>query len=199
MDDAPHERNVLLLDLSIGELPCQLLMGAVVLRHYHQPGRAAIEAMDDAGPQFAADTAQVFDVMEKRIHECSARMSGARVNDHAGGFVEDDDIPILEYDPDRKRLWFRESGSGCGNLDVVLLPRAYDRARTQGADGSADVAILDEALHIRARLVGKGGGQEIIESRSIMLRFDGEVVTCQCSMLNAQCSMVSSITLDIDH
>ena len=57
---APDQRHVLLLDLAIVELPRQLLVGAVVLRHHHQPGRPAIQPVDDARPQLAADAAQIL-------------------------------------------------------------------------------------------------------------------------------------------
>ena len=157
MDHAPHERHVLFLDLSIGELSRQFLMSAIILRHDHQARRAAIEPMDDAGPQFTADATQVLDVMEQGIHEGSTGMSGAGVNDHAGGFVEHDDVPILEHNPDRKCLWCRDRGTGWWNINVVLLASSHDSARAHG-DGAADMSVLDEALHTGARLLREQHG-----------------------------------------
>jgi len=72
MDYPPHERDIFFLHLTIRELSRQFLMGAIVLGHHHQARRAAIESMDDAGSQFPTDAAQVLDVMEQGIDECSA-------------------------------------------------------------------------------------------------------------------------------
>ena len=149
MNDPPHERQVLFLHLAIGELSRQFLMRAIVLRHDYEARRTAIEPMDDARPQFTADATQVLDVMEEGIHESSAGVSGTGVNDHAGGFVEHDDIAILEHDPDGERLWFGDRASGCRNINVVLLPSPHDGARSH-RDGAADMSVLDEALHTGA-------------------------------------------------
>jgi len=184
MDHAPHERDVLLFDLSIGELSRQFLMGTIVLRHHHQARRSPIEPMDNAGPEFTADAAQVLDVMEQRIDERPSRMSRTRVNDHAGRLVEDDDISILEHDPDWKRLWFRDGGSGRWYLNVVLLAGAHDRARSQRGDRAADVSVLDEALHTRPRLVGEQRREKGVEPGTIVFRLDDEVMVGQCLMLN---------------
>ena len=56
---APDERDVFLLDLTVVELARELLMRGVVLRHHHDARRAAVEPMDDARPQLAADAAQI--------------------------------------------------------------------------------------------------------------------------------------------
>ena len=72
------------------------------------------------------------------------------MNDHARGFVEDDDIPILEHNPDWKGLWFRDRGRRCWYPNVVLLTRPDDSARPQRRYDAADVSVLDEALHARA-------------------------------------------------
>src|SRR3954465_9973294 len=44
------------------EPPGQRLVGGLVLRHHHQPGRPLVEPMDDAWTQLAANAAQVVDV-----------------------------------------------------------------------------------------------------------------------------------------
>ena len=64
LHDAPDERDVFLLDFAIVKLPRELLMRGIVLRDDHHARRAAIEPMDDAGPQLAADAAQVGDVVQ---------------------------------------------------------------------------------------------------------------------------------------
>ena len=56
---APHERDVLFLDFAIVKLPRQLLMGGVVLGDDHHARRPLVEPVHDAGPQLAADAAQI--------------------------------------------------------------------------------------------------------------------------------------------
>ena len=87
LDDAPHERDVFLLDLAIVKLPRQLLVRRVVLGDHHHARRAAVEAMDDAGPRFAADAAQIRDVVEQRVDERAGRVAGARMHDHPAGLL----------------------------------------------------------------------------------------------------------------
>src|SRR5215471_9034236 len=104
---SPDERDVFLLDFPIVKLPRQLLVRGVVLRDDHQPRGAPIEPMDDAGPLLSADAAQVADVMEQRVHERAARMSGSGMDDHAGGLVDDDQVGVLIQDSQRQRLCLR--------------------------------------------------------------------------------------------
>ena len=63
--------------------------------------------MDDSRPLFAADAAQIVDMVEQRVDERSARVSRSRVDDHPCGFVDDDHIAILIEDRKRKRLRLR--------------------------------------------------------------------------------------------
>ena len=94
---APDQRDVFLLDLAIVKLPRELLVRGVVLGDDHQPRRAAIEPMHDARPLFAADAAQIVDVMEQRVDERAARVARGGMHDHPGRLVDDD----RGRDPDR--------------------------------------------------------------------------------------------------
>ena len=89
---APDEREVFLLDFAIVKLARQLLVRRVVLGHDHQARRAAVEPMHDAGPLLAADAAQVVDVMEQRVDQRAAGVSGGRMHDHARRLVDDDEV-----------------------------------------------------------------------------------------------------------
>jgi hypothetical protein len=68
LHDSPDERNVLLLDFAIVELPREFAMSRVVLGGHHHTGRSAIKPMHDAWPQLAADAAQILDVVQQRVH-----------------------------------------------------------------------------------------------------------------------------------
>src|SRR3954470_17263084 len=82
--DAPHQRHVLLFDLTIAELARQLLVRSVVLCHNHQPRGAAIQTMDNPWPQLAADSAQILDVVQQCVHQRSTGMARSWMYDHAG-------------------------------------------------------------------------------------------------------------------
>ena len=107
VDFAPDERDVLLLDFPFAKLTRQLFMRRVVFRHDHQSGRSPIQPMDDTRPLLAADAAQIVDVVEQRVHERPARMTGRGMNDHAGGLVHHDEIVVLIQDRQRKRFGLR--------------------------------------------------------------------------------------------
>ena len=90
---SPHTSAIVfLLDFPVVELARQLLVRRVVLGDDHQPRRAAVEPVHDAGPLLAADAAQIVDVVEQRVDQRSARVAGRRMHDHAGRLVDDDEV-----------------------------------------------------------------------------------------------------------
>ena len=134
----------------------ELLVRRVVLGDDHQSRRAAIEPVHDAGPLLAADAAQVVDVMEERVDERAARMPGGRVHDHAGRLVDDDEVAILVEDRQRQRFGLRHRIDRLRDLDRDRPGRSctgWFGFRRAPAD--ADVAVLDQPLNLRARLIGQ--------------------------------------------
>ncbi len=128
LDDAPDERDVFLLDFPVLKLPCQLLVGLIVLGDDHQSRGAAIETMHDSRARLAADPAQILDVVQQSIDERAARVPGPGMDDHPGGLVEDDDIRILEDDAQGQRFRLRGRRTQLGNVDDVALAGAHGRA-----------------------------------------------------------------------
>ena len=63
--------------------------------------------MDDARPSFAADAAQVVDVVQQCVDESAARVPGRGMDDHSCRLVDDDDIGILIQDGQRQRFSLR--------------------------------------------------------------------------------------------
>src|SRR5437870_43558 len=116
--------------------------------------------MDDAGPLFAADAAQIADVMEERVDERAARVTGRRMDDHAGRLVDDDEIAILIDDRQRKRFWSRRRVDRLGDVDRDFLSRPDRLVRFGGAPAHANVALFDEPLNLRAGMVSKDGHEE---------------------------------------
>ena len=109
------------------ELPRQLVVRSVVLRDDHQQ-TAAVEAMDDSGPLFTADAAQVADVVEQRVHQRAAGMAGRRMHDHSGRLVDDHEIAILVDDPERKVLGLHRRHDRLGATDEPPLTAWFDLA-----------------------------------------------------------------------
>jgi hypothetical protein len=92
LHDSPDERDVFLLDLAIVELPRQLEVRGVVLRHDHHARRSAIESMDDPGRRSPPIAAEIGQVMQQRIDQRARRMSRARMHDHPGRLVQHGDV-----------------------------------------------------------------------------------------------------------
>ena len=110
MDHAPHERNVLLLHLAIVELPRQFPVRMVPLCDDEDARRAAIEAVYDARPQFAADATQVLDVMEQGVDQRARLVAGPWVDHHAGCLVQHHDVAVLVQDVHGQRFRLDRSG-----------------------------------------------------------------------------------------
>src|SRR5688572_17277815 len=175
LHDAPDERDVLLLHLAIVELARELLVRAIVLGDDHEPGRAAVEAVDDPRPQFPADPAEVRDVVQQGVHERAAVMSRGGMDDHPRGLVEHHQVRILVNDAERQRLRERRRGGRRRNLDRERLPRADGRARAKLFPGSADDAVFDQSLDLGPREVRYQGGQEVVEAEAVVFLLDHDL------------------------
>ena len=138
LDDAPHERDVFLFDLAVVELPRELGVRAVVLGDHHQARRAAIEAMHDARPQLAADAAEVVHLVQQRVDERALRVARGGMDDHAGRFVDDDQIRILIDDVEVEVFGLRRRRCvGSGISMAIASP-----ARTMRLAGTAWPAMV---------------------------------------------------------
>ena len=175
---APHQCDVLLFNLAILKLPGQRVVRGVVLGDDDQAGRPAIEAVHDARTFLAADAAQVVEVMEQRVDERAARVSGRRMHDHAGRLVDDGEIPILIHDGERQRFRLRRRIGRLGDVDGDRLRRLDALIRFRGPSVHEDVPVCNQPLDLRPRPICKNGGQKTIEpvdiaSRRVVRHGDG--------------------------
>ena len=123
----PHtSATYFFLDFAVVELPGQLGVRAVVLRHHHQAGRAAVEPVHDARPQLAADPAQIRDLMEQGVDERALRVPRGGMHDHAGRLVDDDDVRILINDVELDRFGLRRRAGRLRNIDDDRLAGMHD-------------------------------------------------------------------------
>src|SRR6185436_1768728 len=83
-----HEREVRLLHASCLERALERLERGVVLGDDEAARGLLVQAVHDARPEHAPHAGQAGDVVEQRVHERAARMSGGGVDDEPRGLVE---------------------------------------------------------------------------------------------------------------
>ena len=66
---APHQRDVLLVDLAIVKLPRQRVVRGVILGDDHHARGALVQAVDDPRPELATNSAQIRDVVHERVDQ----------------------------------------------------------------------------------------------------------------------------------
>ena len=99
---AAHERGVRALELARAD---QLLQEPVRLGragHDEQPGRVAVEPVDDPGPVVVVSSLGA--VREQSLHERSGPRRPCGMDDEAGGLVDDEQVLVLPDDRDVQRL-----------------------------------------------------------------------------------------------
>lgn len=99
LGDALGDGKVKFFHRSTGKLVDEGLVGDVGLGDNDAAGRVLVEAVNDAGTLDAADAGELpAAVVKKGIDEGTIGIARSGVNDHAGGFIDDDQILILEQD-----------------------------------------------------------------------------------------------------
>ncbi len=161
---APYQRDVFLLDLTVVELARQALVSGIVFGDDHQTRRPAIQPVDDARPAFAADAAQVVHVVQERVDERPAGMTGRRVHDHPRRLVHDDQVSILVNDGQRQRFGARLGIDGVWNVHRDGLAGLHGQVGLCFAPVDAHVSVLDEPLDVRARLPREHRNEKYVQA-----------------------------------
>ena len=123
-------------------------MRPIVLGDHHHPGRPAVEAMHDAGPQLAADAAQVLDVVQERVDEGAVGVARGGMDDHAGGLVDDHEVRVVVEDFEWQRLGPRHRRGGRGDHDAYDIAVADGRARARCGPVEYDPPRPDQPLDL---------------------------------------------------
>ena len=150
-DITVHNSAVCALCLLIPNLAREKVMCHVILCRDHNARGILVEAVHDAGTQRAVDAGEILTVPEQRIDQRSRIDARSRVNHHAAGLVDDDDVRILIEHVKRDVL--------CTNLHLFggrqriddLLSAAQFVVRLAHRAVHCDPPILNEALRIAAR------------------------------------------------
>jgi hypothetical protein len=161
---AGAQRQIEFLNLAPGKLAAQSQMGQVMLGNHQATAGFFIEPMHHPRTKFAADAAQVSDMMKKRINQRSRLNACSRMNHHPSRFVDDQQIFILEKNAqpyifgleiDRFRFRFR---------DRYMVPCADDLLGSAGSPVQEDSARMDQHLNPSAREALDFPGQEKVET-----------------------------------
>ena len=107
------------------DLRGQALMGQVVLRHNQQAAGILINAVDNTGTHHAADAGQAVPAMgQQGVDQGAVGIAGRRMNDHALGLVDHEQVAVLIDDVQRDILGPGLIGNGRRHLheqDVASL------------------------------------------------------------------------------
>ena len=160
----PDESDIFLFHLPVRELPCELDVCPVVLGNHHHPGRAAVETVNDAGSQLAADAAQILNMMQERVDEGTVRVAGGGMHDHAGRLVDHDEIRVVVKDiqGQRFRAWRRRGGRR--DVDSHDVAGADGEAGARGGPVEPDPALPDQPLDLRSGSAAETSRQKLVET-----------------------------------
>jgi hypothetical protein len=173
---AKTDCEVALLDLAPPEGDRQSEVGALRLRHHHQPGRVLVEPVHDPGALDAADRGQILAVAEEGVDQGPGGVARRRVDDEAGRLVEDQELRVFVEDDERNVL----------GEEVELLRRRLvdldaiaDRDLGSGLARLAveqDMAVVDEAADAGARPLAVEVGDAAVEANPCEAVVHGEAV-----------------------
>ena len=97
-------------------------MGEVVFGDEDDAGGFLVEAMDDAGAKDVAALRERLAAAEKRVDERAFVVAGAGVDDHAGGFVDGEDVVVFVEGFERDGFGFGRMGGRGSAVTVMRSP-----------------------------------------------------------------------------
>ena len=129
------------------------------LRYEQQTTRVLVQSVNDPGTrQFF----QLRHMMQQAVHEGSTRVSGARVHDEAGLFVDHQYCVVFENDIELNRLRFRtyDRLRNCIQLDEFATVDLVLRTQYRPVDD--DRTVEQPGLQAAARILRKHPGQCLV-------------------------------------
>ena len=142
-------------------------MGGVVFRDENHAGGFFVQAVHDAGTQRIGGLRERLAAAEERVDERAGDCARASVHDHAGGFVDGDDVVVFVEDLERNRFGFGTDGRAFGDFESDFFAAAkVQRAFLGGVAIDLDEAGCDQFLDASAAELRALGGDETIETRA---------------------------------
>jgi hypothetical protein len=103
-------------------------------------------------------------MVEEGIDEGAVGIASGGVDDEAGGFVEDEDVFVLEEHVERDVLGDDGDGDDFGDGEGDLVSALEGGAGLGGASVQGDVPVFDQVLEAGAGEIRKTGGKVFVES-----------------------------------
>lgn len=164
---AVEKGDVGLADLAITKLIGERAMDFVISRHQKRAGCFAVEAMHNSRTQFPADRrkfATRAEFVQQGVDYGAGFHSRARMNDHARGLVDDDEVFIRIEDFERDGLRLRVHGRRRRNFDGDCIASLDAMGALGWRAIHARVTVVEQGLDARAAEIRKMGRQETIEA-----------------------------------
>jgi hypothetical protein len=147
---AADEGEVLPLDRPLAEQALQPSMSLLRPCDDEQARRVAIESVDDAGPVRVVSAGRTS---PQALHERAPAAPRSRVDDDAGGLVDDEQVLVLEGDSQRDVLALERLRRGL-RLELDVLSTGQPVALRPGRPVDRDLTRVDQAL-------GSGPGADL--------------------------------------
>ena len=172
---APHQRMVDAPDGVVVELPGEKGVRPLVFGHDQQPGGVFVDPVYQSGPHVARlEQGQALQVVGQGIDQGAGVVAVAGMYDHAGLFIDDDEVGVFVNDVQRNvfgdDLQFARR---IGQHDGDLVEGLDFVARFGGFAVDEDVAGVGSGLDTVARGVFEAGGQEFVEPQHALASVGG--------------------------
>ena len=168
LDIAPDHCDILSLDSMAEELPCQIELGIIILRHHQKSGSIHINPVHQHTHSviLCIRTLGNTQMESKSIDKSPLEMTVPRVNHHTGRFVYDQKVIILIYyverDILRKHL---ETPSFVWHHKADDITWAHYHIGLGNFVSETDIAILYCTLHPVAGSVHKMAGHILVNAK----------------------------------
>jgi hypothetical protein len=163
---AADDRGVFSFGFAYSELSLEVIGDSLVFAEYQQAGGAAVETMDQGGL-----TPAMFQVVIDGVDECVCFVAISGDGQHGGGFVDDDQVVVLEDGAKRGAGAFFRGGVV---FRLGIMPDFDDGTRGDFCGGIgaglvvySHVAVMNQASDVGPRAVCEGS-DDLVEAAGLI-------------------------------
>ena len=158
------ECDVSLFDFACAKGFAEFGVGEIVFGDEDDAGGFLVETMDDAGAEDVAALGEGLAAAEERVDERAGVVSSSGVDDHAGGFVDGEDVVVFVESFEWDGFGFGADGRARLGGDGDAFAAADFVGSFGGFSVQKDVGGVDEFLHAGATEVGAMRGDDAVEA-----------------------------------